>query len=429
MSLLWERRIPVQSKELTVRVRPYDQEADLDALKRIWQEVGWSERGNDDHASGLEIFAAEYTGLVAEIDGAAESYVATGPGSIRYLETDLQLSAVTAVTTSYVARKQGLAQRLTAASMARDAEEGALVSALGVFDQGFYNRLGYGTGVYEHWYSLDPAHLRVPSAARPPRRLSKDDWAELHRARLNRLRGHGSCVIDTAAATRSEMLWATNGFGLGYYDGADGALSHYMWFSSKGGENGPLNAWWMAYETTDQFLELMAVLASLGDQIHIVRMREPAGIQLQDLLDQPFRRNRISEKSEFESRNRSAAYMQMRICDLGGCLQGTHLDAEPVRFNLELSDPIESLLDADSRWRGVGGTYTVQLGPDSNAVAGADADLATLRAGVGAFTRLWLGVRPASGLAVTDRLEGPPDLLTALDRILRLPPPRPDWDF
>jgi hypothetical protein len=318
---------------------------------------------------------------------------------------------------------------LTAASIARDAEEGALVSALGVFDQGFYNTLGYGTGVYEHGYSLDPAYLRVPAAARPPQRLSKDDWAELHRARQGRLRGHGSCVIDLAAATRSEMLWATNGFGLGYCDGPDGALSHYMWFSSKGGENGPLNAWWMAYETTDQFLELMAVLASLGDQIHLVRMREPAGIQLQDLLDQPFRRNRISEKSEFESRNRAAAYMQMRICDLAGCLQGTHLEGDSVRFNLELSDPIEAHLDADSGWRGVGGTYTVELGQESSAVPGAADDLPTLRASVGAFTRLWLGVRSATGLAVTDRLEGPPELLARLDRVLRLPPPHPDWDF
>ncbi len=412
-----------------MRVRPYDPEKDLDALKRMWQEVGWIERGNDDQAEGLEVFAAEYPGLVAEIEGAAECYVATGQGSIRYLEADVPLSAVTAVTTSYVARRQGLAQRLTAASVARDAAAGSMVSALGVFDQGFYNKLGYGTGVYEHLYSLDPSHLRVPKTARPPRRLSKDDWEAMHRARLGRLRGHGSCVIDAAVATRAEMLWATNGFGLGYHDGSGGALSHYVWFSTKGGENGPLNAWWMAYETTDQFLELMAAIASLGDQIHLVKMREPAGIQVQDLLDQPFRRNRISEKSDYESRTRSAAYMQMRICDLAGCLQATHLDGRPVRFNLELSDPIDGLLDPGTDWRGVAGSYVVELGPESSAVPGAEVGLPTLHAGVGAFTRLWLGVRPATGLAVTDQLSGPAELLATLDRTLRLPPPRTDWDF
>jgi hypothetical protein len=61
--------------------------------------------------------------------------------------------------------------------------------------------------------------------------------------------------------------------------------------------------------------------------------------------------------------------------------------------------------------------------------SGRDASLPTLRAGVGAFTRLWLGVRPATGLAVTDRLVGQRELLAGLDEALRLPDPRPDWDF
>jgi len=32
-------------------------------------------------------------------------------------------------------------------------------------------------------------------------------------------------------------------------------------------------------------------------------------------------------------------------------------------------------------------------------------------------------------LAVTTDLTGPPELLAALDRAVRLPPPRPGWDF
>jgi hypothetical protein len=48
---------------------------------------------------------------------------------------------------------------------------------------------------------------------------------------------------------------------------------------------------------------------------------------------------------------------------------------------------------------------------------------------VNAFSRLWLGVRPASGLAVTDDLAGPSALLEQLDRVLLLPEPKPDWDF
>ena len=48
---------------------------------------------------------------------------------------------------------------------------------------------------------------------------------------------------------------------------------------------------------------------------------------------------------------------------------------------------------------------------------------------MGAFTRLWLDVRPATGLAVTDELAGPQELLEELDWLLRLPDPKPDWGF
>jgi hypothetical protein len=38
-------------------------------------------------------------------------------------------------------------------------------------------------------------------------------------------------------------------------------------------------------------------------------------------------------------------------------------------------------------------------------------------------------VRPATGLAITDELSGPSILLSQLDRCLKLPEPKPDWDF
>jgi len=71
----------------------------------------------------------------------------------------------------------------------------------------------------------------------------------------------------------------------------------------------------------------------------------------------------------------------------------------------------------------------ITLGPSSRVESGTDADLPTLTASVGAFTRMWLGVRPATGLAMTDDLAGPPELLRALDLTLRLPDPKLDWDI
>ena len=121
--------------------------------------------------------------------------------------------------------------------------------------------------------------------------------------------------------------------------------------------------------------------------------------------------------------------MQFRICDVPACLAATELEGDPVRFNLRLRDPIEGLLDDSFSWRGVAGDYVVELGPESGAEFGRNDELPTLEASVGAFTRLWLGVRPPVGLAATDDLSGPGELLADLGRLLRLPPPKSDWDF
>jgi len=244
-----------------------------------------------------------------------------------------------------------------------------------------------------------------------------------------RARRHGICNLTPPELTRAEMRWTKNGFGLGYCDGPNGELTHHFWCRAGEVESGPYAIEWMTFRTSDQFLELMALIKTLGDQVRLVSMREPQGIQLQDLLDCPFKQRQMSEKSKFESRMRAEAYWQMRINDLAGCIARTQLPGDAVQFNLKLSDPIGEFLDEDAPWHGITGEYVVALGPSSNAESGVDAALPTLRASVGAFTRMWLGVRPATGLAVTDELSGPQELLQQLDGMLRLPDPKPDWDF
>jgi len=218
-------------------------------------------------------------------------------------------------------------------------------------------------------------------------------------------------------------------FGLGYYDGPNGELTHFFWCRPESVQHGPYRVLWMVYHDRAQFLELMALLKGLGDQVYLVTMREPPGIQLQDLIAEPFRQRRTREDSKFEPGIRAVAYAQFRICNLPACLAQTHLWDDSLRFNLPLTDPIEHFLDESSEWGGVAGHYVVTLSPSSGAERGLDATLPTLTASVGAFTRLWLGVRPATSLAMTDELSGPPGLLEQLDRVLRLPEPKPDWDF
>jgi len=185
----------------------------------------------------------------------------------------------------------------------------------------------------------------------------------------------------------------------------------------------------MIYRNWDQFLELMALLKSLGDQVHLVKMAEPPGIQLQDLVRKPFKTQLTRRDSRFEVGIRATAYWQVRICDLAACLKATHLSGPAVRFNLSLDDPITERLADRVGWHGISGEYTVTLGEESCAVAGTTPGLPRLSATVNAFSRLWLGVQPASGLAVTDDLEAPVDLLAKLDQLLKLPVPQMDWDF
>ncbi len=408
--------------------RHYDPEKDKEATHRIWHEVGWLEKDKDKEAA-MDTFVACGRALVAEVAGEAECLVLSVPATLRYLEDDLPFLAVTGVTVSRVARKQGLGGHLTAQLIAEGVADGAMAAGLSMFEQGFYDQLGLGTGGYEHWVSFDPAQLQLTSRHRVPRRITLADAEKVHASRLSRLRRHGAANLLPPAVTQADMTWTKGGFGLGYFDGPNGELTHHFWVNDNEEEQGPYDIVWMAYQTPEQFLELLALIKSLGDQVRLVWMREPAGIQLQDFLIQPFRYRALTDKSKYENRIKADAYWQLRICDLPGCLAKTHLCVEDLRFNLELTDPIERFLDASMPWRGVGGTYVVTLGANSCAEQGRDPLLPTLHASVNAFSRLWFGVRPATGLAITDQLSGPAELLQALDRVLRLPDPKYDWDF
>lgn len=407
-------------------IRPYNPETDQKAAQRIWREIGWmSDAEQEKH---LDTFIKPCRALVAELNGEAESMVLSAPGVFRHLDDDLAMSAVTAVATGRIARKQGFAKKLTAQLIAANAAEGALVSVLGIFEQGFYNLLGYGSGPYEHWISFDPAQLNIKTRARVPRRLTNDDSAHMHQAMLNRQRRHGACSLLPPEIIEAELSWQSKGFGLGYFDAANDELTHFFYASTQG-EHGPYTINAIAYQNGEQFLELLALFKNLGDQVRMIHMHEPPGIQMQDFLVQPFRYRQLTEKSKYMNVNKATSYWQLRICDLTGCLAQTHLNGEPVQLNLSLIDPIADLLDDDAPWRSISGEYIVTLGPVSEAKPGQDASLPTLTASVGAFSRLWMGALSASSLAISDDLTGPPELIAALDRLVCLPEPKWGWDF
>lgn len=403
-------------------IRRYDEARDLEAVQRIWNEVGWL-RSRTAPGAMRELLRSGSC-RVACLDGTAECMVHTVPGSIRHLDRSLSLCAVTAVTTSRIARRQGFARRLTALQLAEAAVAGTEVAALGMFDQGFYDRIGFGTGAYEHRFVFDPATLDIDSDFRVPVRLGREDWRDMHRAMTSRLKNHGAVTLDPPEVIKAETGFAPNGLGLGYYDGDE--LTHFIWFDVRG-EHGPYAILAYAYRTLEQLKELFALVKSLGDQVASVQIIEPPHVQLQCLLKYPVRTRRITGRSAHGNEHRAEAWWQVRLLDIAS-VNRVVWPGEPVRFNLDLSDPIEAEL-AGHPWRGIGGSYVVELGPASRVAPGSESGLPTLRASVNAFSRLFFGVASASALTVTDGFRAPPELLGRLDDVFRLPAPQFGWDF
>ncbi len=408
------------------KILDYDHNRDFEAVKRIYFEIGWFE--DEEQAKAFEPLARAMDGVVFPVNGEVECVVFTSPGNIRYLDSNIEMTAVTGVATGRIARKLGAAKQLTAHALAYHAAAGREIATLGMFEQGFYNLLGFGTSAYTNVIKFDPASLQVNHSFRPPKRLTRVDGQALHQALRNRLRTHGNCVLDLPEFILSAFGSESKLICLGYFDGPGGSLSHFIMGETKG-ENGPYEISYYTYQSTDQLFELLALIKSLGDQVLSIQMEEPPEIQFQDLLKQPFRDRNKTWGSRHACWHIANSWRQLRILDLPKCLTKTRLDAESISFNLTLSDPISEYLNAGHTWRGVSGDYVVTLGAQSAAEPGYSPALPTLKASVSAFSRLWFGVRSASVLALTDDLGADGKLLRELDRTLRLPQPQFALDF
>ena len=407
----------------SVAIRPFEFQSDLAAVKRIWREVGWVDAQTE---AALDDFFAVGDALLAIIDGSAECSVHVTPGHIRLQSTDLPLCAVTAVTTSRVARGYGFAKRLTALQLRKGFESGAAMAALGMFDQGFYDQLGFGNGAYDHEFSFDPAELSVSHRVPAPRRLSIDDFAQIHQCMCRRARVNGSVWLDDPRLMRAELGLRSDGFGLGYFDQDE--LTHFVWLTGTD-EHGPYQVKWIGYRSAEQLVQLLGLLKSLADQIYSVRMVEPPHIQLQSLLQRPFRNRVISRGSTHGAGHRAFCWWQLRMLDVARCVSAVTLNLGECQFQLDLHDPLASVLSEDSGWQGVAGSYLVTLGAKSSAVPGESAELPRIECSVNAFTRLLFAAAPASSLAITDGLQAPAALLAILDDLVHWQAPKPGWEF
>ena len=427
--------VHIDSDQTKVEYRTFNFKQDLNAIKRIWREVGWVTEDAPEKAMDI-IFAVDDT-VVGCINGKPECSVLAQSGTMRLDETDLPLCVIAAVTTSRIGRGLSFAQNLTAWQLARGAKKGAAVAALGMFDQGFYNKVGFGTGAYTNEFAIDPSSIDVSVKPRTPSRLTEDDSRAMLNAMVNRPRKHGAVVIDNPHSARAECLLSENSFGLGYFAGK--TLTHFIWLAGEG-EHGPYTVEKMGYSNGEQLVELLALLKSLADQIYSIKLREPPEIQLQSMLKRPFREQAIAEEGKYYAEQNTYAWYQLRILDLPACVSAVSFTGSPVRFNLSLTDPVTEVLQAAKQittkirepWAGVAGDYVVEFGPQSGAhsvpTGKLDKSLPTLSCSVNTFSRLLWGVAPATSLAISDGLRAPQTLLSALDPVFKTNP-NPVWDF
>lgn len=407
---------------MTGEIREYT-DSDFDTAARHWQEIGWTD-GSERELNRLRTSWGVGEIFVGVIDGSAEALAHWVPGSVRYEGDDVGLAAITAVTTGQTARRHHFASRLTSQCLARGADAGHELAMLGIFDQGFYDRLGFGTGPYDHRFRFDPAQLMVPDLTRSPVRLTIDDAAEIYALMTRRHRDHGGVVLDGCAIVEAEMSYVEKGLGLGFRDGD--RLTHYVYLDTKD-ETGAYDVTMYAYEEPGQYVELLSLLKSLGDQVLSVRTIEPANVQLQDWLRRPFRERGRTVGSPHAVGNAASAWWQARILDVVGCLSKSRWFGAPTRFNLVVSDPAAEFLDG--AWRGVAGEYQVNAGEGLEIEPGSITGAPTLTCSVNALTRWWLGVLPASSLSMLPGFEATPELLAALDDGYRVPLPSVSWNF
>ena len=405
--------------------RNYDPQKDKKAVFRILNECGWVHDEKKDKY--LNKFLPAANTIVHDVDGDAEVMVTSSNGIIRYLNEELKLSAITGVTTSLMARKQGIAGGLTATRLALDAQKGFEVGALCIFDQGYYNKMGFGNGNYERIVAFTPATLNIKRKPIIPKRLTEKDYKSIHVSRAKRLPCHGAVTLPEYA-TQAEMGEKSKNVGFGYFD-KDGNLTHHIWFYGKGKEQGPIWIQWLAYQNLDQLMDLLALIKSFEEQYHLVRMVEPPFINMQDFIDKPFLIKEMTKKSENQNYIYSSAYWQLRILDLEKCMKKTHLNCDNFSFNLQISDPIDMYIPEEIKWRGITGDYIVTLGSNSSAKKGHHKNLPTLKASVGAFTRMCFGIMPATSLVYSDGIEAPEELLSKLDKVFILPEAHVDWLF
>ena len=207
------------------------------------------------------------------------------------------------------------------------------MATLGMFEQGFYDRVGFGSGPYLHEVVVDPGTLAVGHVPyRQPLRLSTPrlrrvppappatppaPWWRHHRTARSDAR---RAPLARQAAVRPRLSQR-------------GRSTHpRVPRDPRTANTGPYHVRYLAYEQADQLLELLRLLRELSDQVHSVKLIEPAGVQLQDLINAPLSHNR--KTSSVGPRHRYPCPRRVPVPDPGP--PGLRASSQVVRIGRRL---------------------------------------------------------------------------------------------
>ena len=109
--------------------------------------------------------------------------------------------------------------------------------------------------------------------------------------------------------------------------------------------------------------------------------------------------------------------------------QSVEYKIKSIDHNCYKLNDIESYLEDNSEWNGVGGDWIVCLGEESSAMEGRDDSLPSASAMVNDLSRLWFGSASAEAVALTGNFKASSDLIAQINTIVQLPAPIADWDF
>jgi len=179
------------------KVRAYDPEKDASHIHRIWMDSKWID--DKEMYPVLDAYHKEAQVWLGEIDGEVGTVVSCSPGGFNYDGVEIPMTAVTGVTAGLEFRRLGLAAMATAKAISYAYEKGAAIATLGAFEQGYYEKLGFGNFSSDSFITFDPHNLKVDAKHGRAIRLTTKDSDRMHAARLTRFKQHGTCDLHLAA--------------------------------------------------------------------------------------------------------------------------------------------------------------------------------------------------------------------------------------